>query len=103
MNGESRFPAESFKLLIFGFYEAEIRDEPGGRPSEENRDLTGESELRMLVRPLLYGETSSSRVKEESRVRVENLEERKSMLMSFILWNEIYIFFLKFTFSFGEL
>jgi len=37
MDGETRFPIESFKLSMFGFHGAEISSEPGSRPSKENR------------------------------------------------------------------
>lgn len=37
MDGDTGFPVESFKLSNFGFLGAKVRDEPGGRLSEENR------------------------------------------------------------------
>ncbi len=59
------------------------------RVKKTERDLTGESELRMLVRPLLYRVTRSSGVEEEIGVRVAIQEERESLLMSLMLRNEI--------------
>lgn len=59
------------------------------RVKKTERDLTGASELRMLVRPLLYRKTRSSGVEEESGVRVAIQEERESMLMSLMLRNEM--------------
>lgn len=37
MDSDTGFPVESFKLSNFGFHGAKVRDEPGGRLSEENR------------------------------------------------------------------
>lgn len=37
MDGDTGFPVESFKLFNLGFLGAKVRDEPGGRLSEENR------------------------------------------------------------------
>ena len=42
MDGETRFPVKSFKLLISGFHGMEIRGEPGGEPgSEPGSELGG--------------------------------------------------------------
>lgn len=44
IDGDTGFPVESFKLSDFGFHGAKVRDEPGGRLSEENRARLDRSE-----------------------------------------------------------
>ena len=56
---------------------------------KKQRDLTGASESRILVRPLLYWVTRSSKVREESKDKVVMQEERESMLMSLKLRSEM--------------
>ena len=59
------------------------------RVKKTEQDLTGASELRMLVRPLLYWVTKSSGVEKESVVKVTGWAERESRLMSLIFQKEM--------------